>query len=131
MLKFGISEHGDGDVIYDDVRERAYSPPTVAGGAALLAVLAAIVTAVLVVSQSSAGTAHHRLSVAVPPVSTAVFAPPTSPATPSPEGRQFFGEVPQVPLLGQFIAAGVLADRPDSILAGFSKPAEVARLAIV
>jgi hypothetical protein len=75
----------------------------VAGGAALLAVLAAIVTAVLVVAQSSAGTVHRRPSVAVPPVSTAVFAPPTSSATPSPEARQFFGEVPQVPVLGQFL----------------------------
>ena len=88
---------------HDDVRERVYSLPTVAGGAVLLAVLAAIVTAVVVVGQSSAGTAHRRPSVAVPPVSTAVFPPPTSPATPSHEGRQFFGEVPQLPLLGQIL----------------------------
>ena len=91
-------------MIYDDVRERAYSLPTVAGGAALVAVLAAIVTAVVVVGQSSAGTAHRRPSVAVPPVSTAVFTPPTSSVTPSPEGRQFFGEVPQVPVLGQLLS---------------------------
>lgn len=104
MLEFGISEHGDGDVIYDDVRERVYSVPTVIGGAVLLALLAAIVAAVFAVSQSSAGIAHRRPSVAVPPMTTAVVAPSTSPAPPSPESRQFFSEVPQVPLLGQALA---------------------------
>jgi len=93
---------GDGDVMYDDVRERAYSLPTLAGGAALVAVLAAIVTAVVVVSHSSARVVHHRTSVTVPPkVSTVVVAPSTAPATPSHEGRQFFGEVVQLPVLGQ------------------------------
>jgi hypothetical protein len=85
-------------VNYDDVRERVYSPPTVAGGAALLAVIAAIIAAVLVVSHSSAGRTRHRLPVAVPPVSAAVVAPPTEPARPS-----FFGEVQQLPLLGQVL----------------------------
>ena len=94
-------------MIYDDVRERVYSLPTVVGGAVLLAVLAAIVAAVFAVSQSSAGVAHHGSSMTVPPVNAAVFAPSTAPATPptmpSSEGRQFFGEVPQVPLLGQVL----------------------------
>ena len=91
-------------MIYDDVRERAFSLPTVVGGATLLAVLSAIVAAVLVVSASSAGAVHHRMPVAVPPVSTPVFAPPTSPVAPSPEGGQFFGEVPQLPLLGDALS---------------------------
>jgi hypothetical protein len=88
----------------DDVRERVYSLPIVVGGATLLAVLVAIVAAVLAVSQSSADVVHRRTSVAVPPVSTPVFAPPTSPVTPPQQGRQFFGEVPQLPLLGQVLA---------------------------
>jgi len=75
----------------------------VVGGAALLAVVGAIVAAVLAVSQSSAGTAQHRRPVAVPPVNAAVFAPSTTPATTPPAGRQFFGEVQQVPFLGQVL----------------------------
>lgn len=87
----------------DDVRERVYSLPTVAGGAALLAVLAAIVGAVIVVGQSSAAVVHRRTPVAVPPVNTAVFAPSTAPVTPVREDGRFFGEVQPLPLFGQFL----------------------------
>lgn len=87
----------------DDVRERVYSLPTVAGGAALLAVLGAIIAAVIGVSQSSAGVVHRRTLVAVPPVSTAVVAPSTAPVTQAPEVLQFFGVVQPLPLFGQVL----------------------------
>jgi hypothetical protein len=93
-----------GDVHSDGVRKRIYSLPIVVGGATLLAVLAAIVAAVLAVSQSRASVVHRRTAVAVPPVSSTAFAPSTSSGTPPYDGRQFFGEVPQLPLLGQVLA---------------------------
>lgn len=88
----------------DDVRQRTYSMPVMIGGAGLIAVLSAIVTAVVMVSESSADAVPRRVPV-VAPTPTTAFAHPATPTAPPPaDGMDFFGDLPQLPTVGQLLA---------------------------
>jgi hypothetical protein len=91
-------------VEYDDFRQRTYSVPTVIGGAGLVAVLAAIVIAVVMVGESSVNAVPRRIP-AVMPTATTAFVPPATSAPAAPAGdTAFFGQLPQLPTVGQVLA---------------------------